>query len=361
MAIRCVGCGEILQNEHENEKGYTPKLEDVKYCQRCFRMMHYNELPKVLAEKEDYLKVVDHVLKQNGLMILVVDIFAFTTSFSQEIIDKLRDQDVILVVNKIDLLPKSININDILNFVSKECEKQFFRVIAIHMASAQKGYYLDELMNTIDLCRRGRNVYILGVANVGKSTFINALLKRFTSRTTDVIATSLIPGTTLDEIVIPFFDDNKAFIDTPGLINDEYILHHIDLNDYTKVLPKGEIRPLTYQVFGDYTYFIGGLGYITFTNAKDISAVFYISRELDVTRVRNDKLSHTLNERLGKSILPVSKDPFVVEEMVCHNKTNIFFSGFGFVTITGSTKVKVGYLKGTKVKRYGNILSNRKK
>lgn len=35
-------------------------------------------------------------------------------------------------------------------------------------------------MNTIDYLRKGRDVYFMGCANVGKSSLINALLKRFT-------------------------------------------------------------------------------------------------------------------------------------------------------------------------------------
>ncbi len=363
MQRRCIGCGEILQNSDPNLPGYTPVIKDeITYCKRCFRMMHYNELPKVLAKNEDYLKVVNHVLEKNGLMVLVIDIFSFSISFNKEILAKLRNNDVILVVNKFDLLPKSINVNDILNFVSKECEKLFFRVIAIHIVSATKGYYLDELMNTIDLVRKGREVYILGVANVGKSSFINAMLKRFTSRTSDVIATSMIPGTTLKEIVIPFFDDNKAFIDTPGLINDKSILEYIDSNDYDKVLPKKEIRPITYQLFGSYTYFVGGLAYLTFINAKNVSIVFYLNDKLLVTRVKNEKLEEAIKSRVGNSILPVSNvKGFDSKKIKLKGRNTLFFSGFGFALIIGDVEVDINYAKNTEVVLYGDILKKQNK
>lgn len=356
MIKRCIGCGEIIQTEDENKPGFAAS-EENDYCKRCFRMMHYNELPKVLATNDDYVKVIDHVLCQNGLYILVVDIFNFYITFNETMINKLRGKDVIVVINKYDLLPHSFNVNDVLNFVSKECEKLFFKVIAIHILSSLKGYYLDDFMNTCDMFRRGRNVYILGVANVGKSTFINALLKRNTSRTKDVIATSIIPGTTLDEIIIPFFEDNKAFIDTPGLINEKDILNHVDNKYYLDIVPKGEIRPITYQVFGSYSFFLGGLGYITFEDAKDVSAVFYTSRNVNIFRVKNEKLDHALTNRIGNDLVPCSlTKKFITEEVKCQNKTNIFFSGFGFVTINGNIKVKVSYIEGTGIKVYGNIL-----
>ena len=362
MQRRCIGCGEILQNEFPDKPGYTPVIkDDVTYCKRCFRMMHYNELPKVLAKNEDYLKVVNHVLNQNGLMILMVDIFSFGLTFSKEIIDKLRGNDVILVVNKFDLLPKSVNVNDVLNFVSKECEKLFFRVIAIHIVSASKGYYIDDIVNTIDLCRKERNVYVLGAANVGKSSFINAILKRCTSRTNDVIATSIIPGTTLDEIIIPFFSDNKAFIDTPGLINPHSALEYLDPKSYSMLIPNKEVKPITYQVFGDYTYFIGGLAYIKFNNAKDVSLVVYVNDKLKVTRCKNEKINEVIENRIGNSILPpsheeIEKVSFTVESFTVTNRNDIFFAGFGFASVIGKANIEVGYLKNTEVKLYETIL-----
>lgn len=358
MQRRCIGCGELLQNSNPEAAGFTPTLkEDVTYCKRCFRMMHYNELPKVLAKNSDYLQVVNHVLQQKGLMILVVDIFSFSISFNKEMIDKLRGNDVILVVNKFDLLPKSINVNDILNFISKECEKLFFRVIAIHIISATKGYYLDELMQTIDLVRRGRNVYILGVANVGKSSFINSIMKRFTSRTTDIIATSIIPGTTLKEIVIPFFDDNKAFIDTPGLINNKSILEHIDSNYYRMLLPKKEIKPITYQLYDSYTYFVGGLAYLSFKDAKDVSVIFYINDELKITRVKTSKLPEAIEKRLGNTIIPVANTSgYEARHFALKGRNTLFFPGYGFVLIIGTIEFDVHYSKNTEVVLYGDII-----
>ena len=96
-------------------------------------------------------------------------------------IEKLRNKDVILVANKYDVFPKSINISNVVNWLSRECEKISFKVDAIHIVSSKKGYYIDDLTNTIDIARRGRDVYFVGCANVGKSSLINALLKRNTS------------------------------------------------------------------------------------------------------------------------------------------------------------------------------------
>lgn len=364
MIVRkCSGCGELLQTIDETKAGYTPILEeDTKYCRRCYRMLHYNELPKVLASNEDYEKVVDYALKQNGLMLYVIDIFAFANTFRPEIIDKLRNQDVILVINKLDLLPKSISVSNVVDFVAKECERLFFKVVAVCATSAKKGHYIDEVLDLVDMARRGRDVYVLGAANVGKSSFINAILKRATSRTTDLIATSIIPGTTLNEIIIPFFDDNKAIIDTPGLINPYDILEHVDSKSYNLIVPKSEIKPITYQVFGDYTYFIGALGYLKFIAAKNVSAIFYHSPNLKITRLKNEKLAEFIANKAGVTITPpTTKATYEKTIVKVQGRKNIYFAGFGFVTVIGNVEVEVGYLEHTEVKTYDGMLTGRNK
>ena len=40
---KCLGCGAILQDQDAKAKGYVKKL-DQDYCQRCFRLNHYNDL-----------------------------------------------------------------------------------------------------------------------------------------------------------------------------------------------------------------------------------------------------------------------------------------------------------------------------
>ena len=71
---KCKGCGAILQDEDENKAGFIPNLtKESKYCKRCFRLMHYNELPKIVASNSDYEKVIDDVIK--NLIFISLSIF----------------------------------------------------------------------------------------------------------------------------------------------------------------------------------------------------------------------------------------------------------------------------------------------
>ena len=354
---RCKGCGAILQTEDEDKQGFINEIKDnSNYCKRCFRLMHYNELPKIVASNKDYEIVIDDAVKQNGLMVFIVDVFAFKATFNPKMIEKLRNKNVILVVNKYDLFPKSTNIDGIVSWISKQCENIHFKVDAISVVSSSKGYYIDELMNLIDLLRRGRDVYFVGCANVGKSSLINALLKRNTSITKDVISTSVIPGTTLNKITIPFFEDGKTFIDTPGLINEHDILNNLMPTSYNKIIPNKELRPKTYQITKGNTILIAGLARIDFIECDKISVILYTSDDLYIQRSKTENVERVLNNELGKLLNPPTegekdKIKYKTEEFKLNQfeKTNIWFSGFGFISIIGKAKLDVTTISGTEV------------
>ena len=352
----CNGCGAIMQDNNPNMPGYTPKLIDASFCQRCFRIKNYNELPKIVANNKDYENVIDSVVKKNGLIIFVVDIFAFKSTFNKKMLEKLQNKDVILVANKFDLFPKSTNPETVVNWLSKECEKFSFKVLSIHVVSSKKGYFIDDLVNIIDIARKERDVYFVGVANVGKSSLINAILKRFTNRVDDLISESMVPGTTLNEIKILFFDDGKYLIDTPGLINEADILNILFPKSYKEVIPNTEIKPITYQIYKSNAIFLAGLGSIEITCEDSVSAIVYAANKLYIHRCKIENVAKLYKEQIGKLLTPPNMDE--AKNIKYKSKTfkldgakkrSIWFSGFGFISIIGKCDIKVTYIDKSEV------------
>jgi len=361
---KCIGCGAVLQNEYIDKAGFTKNL-DNDYCVRCFRMMHYSELPKILAKNEDYDKILGGALKTNSLVVLIVDVFDFSATFVPKILDFLRDKDVILVANKYDLLPKSTNIGKVVEWMLQMAQKMFFKVLAVHCVSSKKGYYLDDLMNTISMFRLERDVYFVGCANVGKSSLINALLKRFTSRTDDLISTSKIPGTTLDLINIPFFADNKSFVDTPGLINEGNILNRLMPESYKKIIPDNEIKPITYQIFEGNCVFVSGLMVVDIIESKDLSITCYFSKSLTIHRTKSERIDDFLNRHVGEMLTPPTLEEkkeieYVVKTFdVTVKKNELYCSGLGFISFNKPAKIRVTYIKGCDVELRNGIIGRK--
>ena len=47
------------------------------YCQRCFRLRHYNEITDVQLTDDDFLKLLHEVGDSDALVVNVIDIFDF--------------------------------------------------------------------------------------------------------------------------------------------------------------------------------------------------------------------------------------------------------------------------------------------
>jgi len=357
--IICNGCGAVLQTEDETKEGFIKTIDTSKttlYCKRCFRLMNYNEYPKITATNDDYVYVIDNLLKKDGLIVLVVDLFDFTGTFIPQILNKLRNKDVILVANKLDLLPRSVNISNIVTWLSQMVDRYFFKALAIHVVSSKTGYYIDELMNTIDIARNGKDVYFMGCANVGKSSLINMLIKRFSARKKDLIATSPIPGTTLKEINIPFFIDNKSFIDTPGLINLNNAFSNLSEKSYDLLVPKKEIKPISYQIEVGNCVLLGAIfsaslkeadGFVTFTS--------YVSENVSVHRRKDKDLVEFINKHKGEILVPPAKDDttelqFDIKTIkIGAKRQDLVISGLGFITINKPCTIEINYLRGLDV------------
>lgn len=353
---RCKGCGAVLQNNNEALAGFIPVLkEDSTTCRRCFRMIHYNELPKIVAKNEDYERVIDSVAQKKALMVYIVDIFAFKTTFLDLMIDKLRNSDVLVLVNKVDLLPKSCNLDRVIEWVEAACQAKFFKVLGVGLISAKKNLYVEDLVSVIDAARKERDVYFVGCANVGKSSVINALLRHTMNQSNDVIATSMIPGTTLNEIRIPYFIDNRALIDTPGLINPADVLSKVlSPKSISLLMPTSELKPITYQITDGNSIFLGGLASISFSSKEMVPVTVYTAKTLYLHRCKTSKVEGLWENQLGKLLVPPTEEEinslkYKVLTFDLKGRKAIWFSGFGFIQVQKDVKVMIKVLEHTEV------------
>lgn len=349
--IRCIGCGVVIQTEDETKAGYVPKQalnREKIICQRCFRLKHYNEIQDVELTADDFLKILHHISEQDALIVKIVDIFDFNGSWISGIHRFVGDNDVLLVGNKVDLLPKSVNKNRMIEWLISAAQELGLRPANVHLISAEKGFGIEELAQAINRCRNGKDVYVIGCTNVGKSTFINQLIKIFGNEEEDVITTSRFPGTTLDLIDIAL-DENSTLYDTPGIINDEQMAHFVTPEELKVITPKKEIKPKVYQLNERQTLFFGGLvrlDYIKGGNRRPF--VCYFSNDLYIHRTKLENANDLYQNQKGNLLQPPN-DPERFFEFAKHEftirsgKADIVFSGLGWVTVKGERTRVVAY------------------
>ena len=349
----CHGCGAKLQSEDESLEGYVDETvlnrdEDV-LCKRCFRMVHYGEFKKTLLINEEFKRILQSTNEEKCLIVYVVDIFNFVGSIINDLSKYLKNE-VFVVVNKVDVIPQSINENKIKKFVEKQLDKNNIKYRDIELVSSRTGYNYDNLFEKICKYSNGKSVYVIGNANVGKSSFINGILKRYSNNTKNVISSSVFPGTTLKVIRIPF-DDNSYLYDTPGILDSGSMFNYLNEKNLKYVLPKKEVKPLVFQLKDDQSLFFGSVAKVDFLGCKKISVITYFNNMVKVHRTK-EKDSIAKFDRMiddptflpkGVNLETIDRDFKCIELDIPEKpRTTVAINGFGYFDILkGGIKIKV--------------------
>lgn len=343
--IICTGCGVRLQAENADAPGFVPSsvLEtEAPICKRCFRLRHYNEIQDVPLTDDDFLKMLNKIGDSSALIVKIVDIFDFTGSWVPGLHRFAGNNDILLVGNKVDLLPKSVNPNKLINWMKQSAKELGLKPVDTLLMSAERDSGIEEVAQAIDKYRNGNDVYVVGCTNVGKSTFINKLIKAFSGDERFMITTSEFPGTTLNFIDFPLDDGNTLF-DTPGIINHHQIAHLLNEKELKQMTPRKEIKPKVFQLNEGQTLFFGGLVRLDYVSGGRRSLVCYMPNELHIHRTKQEKADSLYEHQLGELLQPPYKEEAgQFPELVKHDfaikedKADIVFSGLGWVTVNGS-------------------------
>lgn len=317
MIKYCKGCGVRLQDNNTLLEGYTNDLSK-DLCKRCFRLKHYGEYEIVTKSNSEHLEIIKNIGKTRSLVLYVVDLLNIPKDFDQ-IKEYLKNNKVILVLNKKDMLPLSVTDQKILTYL--ENFTSFTDKIVI---SANKNYNIDKLMNIIKKHRVYQNVYVVGNTNAGKSTLINKIIDNY-SIDKSLITISSMPSTTLDQIKIPFKD--YYLIDTPGLVDSHSIINYIDDNNVKKLSSNKEIKPRTYQIKKGQALIIEDFLRVDYVEGEKNSFTLFISNNLNVKRINGKRHDDLKNLSLKEINLKYHED--------------IVIYGLGFIKTILEGKVNV--------------------
>lgn len=314
MNKTCIGCGAFLQDKDPSQVGYVSDLEK-ELCERCFKIRHYNHYQTVEKNNQDYLSILENTITTNDLILFVVDLWNMSPMI-EEMMTYFKKNPVLLVMTKRDILPKSIYEERLLDYM----EGQFVDKI---MISSKKNYHFDLLMEKIKKYQTSKYVYVVGLTNAGKSTMLNQIIKNYTNLET-TITTSMQPSTTLGTIEIPL-DETLTLIDTPGILDEGNLLNVVDPKVMKKVIPKKEIKPISYQVKGTQYFWIDDICSFTVT---DNNIVIFISNTLQIKRFYKE--TDTSN--------------FIPHTFTVKEKQDIVIPGLGFIKVMSSGKITI-YVK----------------
>lgn len=312
---RCIGCGAILQTEDKNSIGYIPKekINDAKLCERCFRILHYNDLKLVdLPETNEVLSIVN---KKGKFAFFLVDLL----NINLEVISTYRDIKIpkCLIISKVDFIPKYINKNNIKLWLKEEYGIKE-EIIFLSAAKNQNVHAIDSVMEEKNV----KEAYLLGYTNSGKSTLVNRLTNE------NNITTSLVPNTTIDFIKIKL-ENQLSLIDSPGFLYKNNLYEKDDIVFIKKINPKTFIKPITFQLKKGASILIED--YIRIENNSDkCNMTLYMSNLLDIKKVYDKN--------------GLLKDLSQINVMIKKNQ-DLVLKGIGFINCKSEANLNI-YIKG---------------
>ena len=275
MAV-CRGCGAVLQTTDPKAPGYTPK-EGSSYCQRCFRLMHYDDLTISMRTGIDPDMVMNRLADMDVLILWTVDLFDFEAGMIPGLSRKLAGKDLILICTKRDLLPDTLNHEKIARFVFSRLKEAGIHIRELILTSGIRHEGKEEIMEAVHKYADGRKVAVMGRANSGKSTLLNELAG------SQILASSRYPGTTLD------------------------------FNELARL-----------DVYG----------------ADHATVAWYLSDRLDLHRGKAEAADELWQKHYGELLKPVPlKNQFHTLSIHKHEeKTDVVFDGLGWACVSGNVK-----------------------
>lgn len=265
--VSCSGCGTKLHCQSESKSGFMAanvfkslNKTNLAYaiCQRCERIQRNKKLLNTETTPFDY---DNFILKQicskpKAHVILLVDLLNIPNSIYEgwsKLIEKNEEDeekevknsssgssssqlpekfikrkfknsiDICIIGNKFDLLPNTGPLfrESILDCLIKHVEDKGItgkQISYVDLISAKTGYNIEKMIsNLFELWNDEGDVYLLGMANAGKSVLFNQLLssdycRSLASQALNKSTTSFWPGTTLNTLKFPInFMDAKKF------------------------------------------------------------------------------------------------------------------------------------------------------
>lgn len=339
--LYCIGCGTKLQTEDESKEGYVdPKALNREFilCKRCFQLQHYGKYKEAKVVK-DPIKLINSKASKNDLMILVCDVSLVNTPLIK-IFDKLSIyKNLIIVANRYDLYQDKLSKDKALKFLKEEFKKTKLK---------PKEYFIidnniDEIFDYIDNNSKDNDVYLLGVENAGKTTFINEILKTVAKEDENFITASKYPGTTINLVPIKI-DDTHILYDTPGIKSPGNILNFVDKKFIQEQGFDNKVTELVYQMGKLNALIISNLVVLEFVDGVRQSIIFYGSSMYEVTRCSLVKLFSTFGNKYKFLKLKDEKIDSIslldtIKLDITEPKIDVVIEGFGFFTLHPGTFV----------------------
>jgi len=372
-----------MQTSNPGVAGFYPpekssSSESDIVCQRCYSLTHYGrDLPLVMAP-ERYERELKQLRRAPGLVLQVVNIADLAGSFRPKLFQRvIGDHRTIVVVNKMDLLPKGANMARVQHWMSAVAKKAGVNGLAeVCTVSAKTGFGIPALLDAIARQDGGRPVYCVGYANVGKSRLLNQLLattsgglegefmpsnpkqRHHALAAPSGTTVSAVPGTTLHLVSLTLPGDPPVTItDTPGLIPEIWAPSLLPPAEADAFTSPAQMKPVTYLLEPGRALGLANLASLHHTEGEPIQVTCFLPPLAKLRRGTSERVAAAMQQELDSSAdasvdaaePAVANVANVATNLIVDCSTakrgvaaaDIAFAGLGWVAIQGSSKVRL--------------------
>ena len=298
----------------------------VVTCARCYSLRNYgrvkNEAAEILVPSFDFGRVVGDRLRRVGpggaVVLLLVDVVDFDGSFPVDAVDILHPYvmnetvDVLLVATKVDLLPTQCTRTRVSSFCRRRAKTfGLARASGVHLVSAHTGMGINILSEQLEeLLDEGKEVWVVGAQNAGKSSLINRLSKRYGGPGPDEGGplASHLPGTTVGVVKLESLLPNGSDVfDTPGLLQPFQVASRLNNEEARMVLPRSRLKPRTYRAEIGSTVHIGGLARVDVLDGpqRTLYLTVWVSGDVPLHYMtRTEKADALFDKHAGGKLTP---------------------------------------------------------
>ena len=307
---KCIGCGAELQSIDKTLPGYidASNIEGKDYCERCFKIINYNYKSSLHLDNINKY-VLDTINKDNKYVLYLIDFLNLNTE-SINTFKSIKCPKT-LIITKIDIIPKGIKEENLVNFIREEYNIED----DVALLSSRSNVNTSVIYKILE-DNNYKESYIVGYTNSGKSTLLNKL-KAKNGKGSD-ITVSLIPNTTANFIEIDL-EDIKLF-DSPGFVLNKTLYNDDEYDLIKRINPASSLKPITMQTKDNMILNLEDKLYFNTDNSNSLT--FYISYNL--------KLDKLFNKDIKNSTTLDIKD-----------NTDIVIKSIGFINIKKACKLRV--------------------
>lgn len=337
LILKCKGCGLQLQTENPDLPGYIDKsvfetrLSQNKeiLCKDCFRTKHYGEF-KENAGNIHTVDYISKVVKDIDNIIFLIDLSDFFGTFDKRILNLVNGKRILYVANKVDLFPSQIFSREIKDWLSRELKTEKKN---IYLISSKKNRGIEKIEKEIN-GGKYKKIAVVGVTSVGKSCFINSLLRN------ESTTVSRYPGTTMKPIVLQTKEGTKI-VDTPGIYTKNRLSDLFDDKSKGHFLPEKKLVRTTVKCYRDMTVFFSAYIKMNFHGSKNPVPVFHFfsPENVGVHITNEEKSENKYIDWIPKILFPPYKNNnlndivFTEKKFFLNEGEELYISGLGFINM----------------------------